>query len=226
MRHAISIITILVVSALAGFVPQTATALTSEPIFPELRSAAMSIPWSDFKDLLRQLQPPPPPPEEKPPVDWTVASARYDGEVIAGNTVRVEARMEIVVWKPKGWVKIPIIGDTVAPVSVTVDGEETSLTTDDGGWFVLMLEGPGRRELAMTFFVTCTFEEGVVTFSFPCARTPLTHMTLDLPLRDAYVHSSAAASIATKKHADSLTAEIVFRPASELAVNWTLPTVR
>jgi len=224
MRRAISIITTLIVVTLAGIVSRTATALTSEPILPELRSAAMSIPWTDFKDLLRQLQPPPPPPEEKPPVDWTVASARYDGEVTARNTVRVHASMEIVVWKPKGWVKIPIIGDTVAPVSATIDGEATSFTTGDGGWLTLMLEGPGKREFAMTFFLTCTFEEGVVAFKFPCIRTPLTQMTLELPLRDASLHAPAAASISTDRDADSLTAEIVFRPTDELAVNWTLPT--
>jgi len=224
MRRTTSILTILVLGAIAGLVTQTAATATEEPVLPELHSAAMSIPWSDFKNMLRQMQPPPPPPEEKPPVDWTVASARYDGEVTAANTVRIEARMEIVVWKPKGWVKIPIIGDTIAPVSATIDGEATSFTTGDGGWLTLMLEGPGRREFAMTFFVSCTFEEGVVTFRFPCIRTPLTHMTLELPLRDAAVHVPAAASISTDRDADSLTAEIVFRPTEQLEVNWTLPT--
>jgi len=224
MRHAITILTILLAGVFGTVVHQTAEASTPEPVLPELRSAAMSIPWSDFRELIKMLQPPAVPEEEKPPIDWTVASARYDGEVAADNTVRIRASMEIVVWKPKGWVRIPVIGDTVAPVSVTLDGKETSLSAGEAGWFMLMLEGPGRHKLDISFFVNSTFEEGVVSFAFPCSRTPLTHMKLRLPTPDAGVHVPAAASVLTERKKDSLTAEIVFRPTDRLAVNWTLPT--
>jgi hypothetical protein len=224
MRHAITTVTILLIGVVGTISCPTSEASTPEPVLPELSSAAMSIPWSDFRELIRMLQPPAVPEEEKPPIDWTLASARYDGEVTADNTVRIRASMEIVVWKPKGWVRIPVIGDTVAPVSVTLDGKETSLSADETGWFTLMLQGPGRHELDISFFVNSTFEEGVVSFAFPCSRTPLTHLKLKLPTPDAGVHVPAAASVLTEKGTDSLTAEVVFRPTSELAVNWTLPT--
>ena len=224
MRHAITIITILLAGVFGVITHQAAEASTPEPVLPELRSAAMSIPWSDFRELIKMLQPPAVPEEEKPPIDWTVASARYDGEVTADNTVRIRASMDIVVWKPKGWVRIPVIGDTVAPVSVTLDGKETSLSAGASGWFMLMLEGPGRHKLDISFFVNSTFEEGVVSFAFPCSRTPLTHMKLRLPTPDAGVHVPAAASVLTERETDSLTAEIVFRPTDRLGVNWTLPS--
>lgn len=224
MRHAIAILTLMFVGVYGNAAFQTAEALTGEPVFPELHSAAMSIPWSDFKELLLQLQPTPAPPEDKPPIDWTVASARYDAEATTASTIRISADIEIVVWKPKGWVRIPIIGDSVAPVSVKLDGEETSLTPDEAGWLTLMLDASGKHRFETTFYVNSTFEEGVFALKFPCARTPVTHMTLSLPFKDAYVHSAAAASVSTKKNADSLRAELVFRATDELAVNWTLPS--
>jgi len=201
---------------------RAADASTDEPALPDLPSAAMSIPWSDFKELLRQIQPPTVPPEEKPPLDWTIASAEYDAEALGNGAVRVRATMQIVVWKPKGWVKIPIVGDSVAPISATLDGKETSLAPDNAGWFTLLLDTPGKHTFETSFFVACAGEEGVRSFRFPCSRTPLTHMRLQLPLRDAQVNSPAAANVSIQKKANALTADIAFRPTDVLAVDWTL----
>ncbi len=157
---------------------QAARASVEKPELPQLPSAAMSIPWSDFRELLKQIEPAPAPEKEQPPVEWTVSKADYNAELVADNTVRIRARIDVVVWKPSRWVTIPVIGDTVAPVSATLDGQEVSLAAGDDGWFRLMLEGPGAHTFETTFFVKCTYDNGRAAFEFPCARTPLTSMQL------------------------------------------------
>ncbi len=220
-----STIAVLLVGAFACIATQRAGASTGErPVLPKLRSASMSIPWSDFKQLLDMIEPAPAKPkEERPPIDWTLSTARYNAEAGKDGSVRIQAELEIVVWKPKGWVQIPVIGDTVAPVSATLDGEETSLVPNESGWFTLLIDTAGRHLFELCFFVRSASEEGVKTFTVPCSRTPLTLMTLTVPVRDANVRSPAAASISTKKSADSLVADIVFRPTDNITVSWTLP---
>jgi len=202
-----------------------ARASVEKPELPQLPSAAMSIPWSDFRELLKQIEPAPAPEKEQPPVEWTVSKADYDAELVADNTVRIRARIDVVVWKPSGWVTIPVIGDTVAPVSATLDGQDVSLAAGDDGWFRLMLEGPGAHTFETTFFVKCTYDNGRTAFEFPCARTPLTSMQVRLPIRDARIHAPMAASISVERSDSSLVADMVFRTTNTVGVNWTLPAL-
>jgi len=200
-------------------------ASVEKPELPQLPSAAMSIPWSDFRELLKQIEPAPVPEKEQPPAEWTVSKGGYEAELVADNTVRIRARINVVVWKPSGWVTIPVLGDTVAPVSATLDGEDVSLAAGDDGWFRLMLEGPGVHEFETTFFVKCTYDNGRAAFEFPCVRSPLTSMELRLPTRDARIHAPLAASISVERADSSLVADMAFRTTNTVGVNWTLPAL-
>ena len=193
----------------------------------DLPTATVQMSWTDIKALIEAAQPPTPPTEEeeRPPVEWSLASAEYDAEVVSPESVRITGRFQVVVWKREGWVQIPIIGDSVAPSSATLDGEETSLLRTETGTFTLLLDEPGAHSLELVFFVACTDEDGVVGFTFPCIPTAVTHMKLEIPVRDAQVRSPMAANISVERGEDSLTADLVFRSAEQLDVSWTLPAL-
>jgi len=194
----------------------------------DLPSATMQVNWSDIKALIEHAQRPEleeEAPEEPPPIEWTVASARYDAAAGSNASVRVKAQFEIMVWKPRGWVKIPILGGPVAPVSAALDGQETVLSRGDDGTFTLLLNEAGLHVLDMEFFVACTSQEGRVSFDFACAPTAMTTMSLAIPVPDAQVRAASAASIAVQRSEKGLVADLAFPSAERVEAGWALPSV-
>lgn len=195
-----------------------------QPVIPEMPSATLEISWSDLRQVLQEIQPPPEI-KERPPVDWTLASVVYDAVAANGPSVRITGRYQIMVWKPEGWVQIPIIGDNVAPISALLDGQPTSLFRTSEGNFALLLEGPGKHELKLDFYVSRISRDGDVSFSFSCVPTPMTHMRLEVPAADASVSSPMAANLTVEKSETSLTADLAFRSTDRIEVHWILPAL-
>ena len=215
--------------ASVGVVGAQETEAVASARFPQLRATTMTIPWNEFRALLDKIEPPEREQEEKeppaPPFEWTLSSARYDATALGNRSVRIRGTFEVLVLKREGWVEVPVAGEVVAPTSAMLDGEETSLALDDNQWFTLVIERPGVHHFEMEFYVQCVAKDGVVSFAFPCARTPLTSMTLEIPVRDAEVRSPMAGNVAVKPGKDSLIADLVFRSTDKLEVQWTLPSL-
>jgi len=213
----------LIVSIAAGFlVCRRAEASREQELIPDLPSATMEMSWTDMRRLLTATEEPADE-EEKPPIDWGLASAEYDAEVLATGSVRIDGRFQIFMWKTKGWVEVPIIGQDVAPASVTLDGEPASLARTEHGTFAVLLDEPGVHALELAFFVGSGSEDGVASFSFACAPTAVTRMNLRIPARDAEVQSAAAANVTVERGETHLTADLTFRPSERIEVSWTLP---
>jgi hypothetical protein len=189
----------------------------------------MTLTWSDFREILEKLQAPkpvaPPKKEVKPPFDWSIASARYTAQVVSESSARVEAEMRLTVLRPDDWVMIPLLAEALAPVSVTLDGVEIALNGDASGMSTIMIDKPGLYTVKTIFYVSCVQDKGVYSLSFPCPRTPVTQMTLDLPVADAEVQSPGAANIAVSPTAQGLHAEMALRSTDEIAVSWAPPAL-
>ncbi|MCC6694131.1 MAG: hypothetical protein IT365_00745 [Candidatus Hydrogenedentes bacterium] len=202
--------------------------IQAAPNLPSLPQATMSVPWSDFKAILEELQRVTQQQVEKkvrpkPPVPWTIAEAHYTAEAPQASSVRVEAKMKVHVYEEEGWTRIPVLGNTVGLASVMLDGTPAFLTGDGTGWLTLLADKPGPHELDLVFFVNSTEAEGVVSFEFPCAETPVTQMTLRVPVKDANVQSPMASNISVTPGEAGLEAELAFKPSNSIAVQYTLP---
>lgn len=215
---------------LASAMTLPAPAVAQDParsLFPDLPSAAVSISWEDLKGLLLKVQPQEKPQErpEPAPVPWALAKTAYAAKAGEDLSVRIDAVFDIVVWKERGWVRIPIVGGAIAPVGIVLDGEPSSLVVDKKGWYTLLLNEPGPHRLELSFFIQAHADQGVVSFDFPCQRSAQTHMTLEVPVPEARVSSEVAAHIDTRRTEDALIAELELRTSDKVAVGWTLPTV-
>jgi len=225
----------LLAVALALLCPVTAARGTeSQPqpeAIPKMDSARMEMEWNDLRSLLEELyaarsrelekeEPAPP-----PPFDWTISEARYDACVEAEDSMRVRAEFDIEVFNQDCWAKIPILKNTVAPVSASLNGEPASLSANTDGWLLLAIPKPGLYAFETTFYTDISASEGVLTAEFPCARTPVTHMTLAIPVKDAEVAAPDALNIAVEPTEEGLTAALAFRSTESIAVQWTLPAV-
>ena len=169
-----------------------------ETAIPRMDSARMEMQWNDLRSLLEELyaarsrefekeEPAPP-----PPYDWTISEARYEAGIEPGNSMRVRAEFDIDVLNDACWARIPILKNTVAPVDASLNGEPVSLSVDADGWLMLAIQKPGFYAFETTFYTDIAASEGVLTAQFPCARTPVTRMTLAIPVKDAQVVEGAA----------------------------------
>jgi len=195
---------------------------------PNLPQATMSVPWTDFKSILEELQEAKR--EEarekvkpKPPVPWTIAESHYAAAAPEASSVRINGTLKIHVYQDEGWTRIPVLGNTVGLSTVKLDGNPAFLVGDDRGWLTLLLEEPGEHTLSVEFYVNAASQEGIVSFEFPCAETPVTQMTLTTPVRDATVRSPMASNIALQRGGDGLQADLAFKPTKTIAVQYTLP---
>jgi hypothetical protein len=195
---------------------------------PNLPQATMSVPWTDFKALIEELQEAKrdearEKEKPKPPVPWTVAEARYVASAPESSSVRIEGTLTILVYQAEGWTRIPVLGNTVGLATVQLDGNPAHLVGDQPDWLTLLLDTPGEHTLTVEFYVNATSQEGIVSFEFPCAEAPVTHMTLTTPAKDATVRSPMATNITIDRNGDGLRADLAFKPTKSIAVQYTLP---
>jgi len=193
-------------------------------LLPDLPSANMYLSWDDFcriVDMLNAAQAEDqPPPQAEPPVDWSLVAGEYTADADASHA-RVEALIKLQIWK-KGWVQAPIVGDEVALESAELDGAPVALIQQEG-WLALMLDEPGEHEIRIVFHVRCLEAEGIGSFSFKCARTPVTRMKLNMDRRNIEVHAGEAAERRFRNTSDGTSADFVFRGADEINISWQLP---
>ncbi|NUM52881.1 MAG: hypothetical protein HUU46_04475 [Candidatus Hydrogenedentes bacterium] len=194
---------------------------------PSLSQAQMQIPWADFRVMWEALSaakekvtPPPP----KPPAQWSLVEATYLAEAREDSaSVKITATFHLQIWEPSEWVRIPLVGDTVAVTGLTLDNAPASLTPDDNGQLTLLKQGAGEHDVNMTFYVAATENQGVVSFEFPCRESAMTRMTLRIPAKDAKVHAPAASVTEVTQTETGVQADLAFPKSQKLAVSWTLP---
>jgi hypothetical protein len=215
------LIAVLTLPALSAFAAEPAKSL-----LPDLPTTAVSVPWKDFKALLEAGVKPEPKKDvkPKPPTDWSVTAASYEAELLPTGAVKVDASFDVTVWKTDGWTTIPLLDTSAATASVELDGEPAALAVLKDTWASLVLEKHGTHKVKLSFFVNTEPKEGVSGFRFFAVRAPITRMHLTLPIAKATIVPDHAATISTT-HTDTTTeAELVFRSAEHIGVNWRLPT--
>ncbi len=110
-----------------------ALALSAALAIPALASATepdtVIINLAEFLDLYQRSQEPDVP-DPKAPRDYTVSSARYEGEVLLEDgeptSALFEGTLRVEVLKDEGWVQVPILPATVAVRSASVGGREAA----------------------------------------------------------------------------------------------------
>jgi len=226
MRLARLSLLFLLVSACAFAEDKPAAAAPPRPapnlLIPDLPSANMYLSWDDFCRILDMLAAArieeKPAPEPEPPVAWSLVAADYVAEANAAS-VKIQADIQLKVWK-KGWMQAPVVGESVALESAEVDGKPFALLSKEG-WLAVMLDTPGDHTVRLVFHVPAQQAEGVGSFAFKCARTPITRMKLHVDTRG--VEFSANADTRFRNDSEGTSADLVFHGTEEINVSWRLP---
>ncbi|GEM_PF-1540244 len=179
-RTTILLITTIFSLSILIFLPVQAFS-EAETRLPELPNSSVSVPWSDFKDLIKRLLvvPEPPPEPPKPPTDYSISESNYDGRLV-GESAVFDAEFVIDILAEDKWIEVPILSSSLAVSDVTMDGKGVTLRTS-GSYYNLVTNKPGRHVLNLTFYKPVDKGSGKVGVRVPIPRVPVSTLDFVVP---------------------------------------------
>lgn len=174
--------------------------------------------WTKMQELekkIEDLQKP----EYLPPVPFTITKAAYKGNVGEKKT-DMQAVLELDVYDPKNWVKIPFLPSSVAITEARLDGQPVGVV-QEGGSHQILLKKPGRHVLQVKFSMRSPKPEEAPQIAFHIQSTPMTLLALEFPRPSLDVTiepSQGVETVATSDKRTRVTAAIP--PTSYVSVRW------
>jgi hypothetical protein len=197
----------------------------TEQKLPDLPDSAVTIPWSDFKELIKDLiaPTPPPPPPPAPPADYAVSTASYSGR-IEGKSAVFSASFTLVVLAEKKWVEIPLLSDGLAVSDVSMDGASVTLAAKNG-YYTVITDKPGKHTVSLKFFVPADTESGNDSLQVPLPRVPSSTLSLTVPRPGLDFEVVPAHWVRVSGSGGATTVETVLPVTDHVAISWS-PAVR
>jgi hypothetical protein len=146
----------------------------------EKSDTKVSIPWSDFKQILKQLQADTAKAAVPPqlPASYVVAEVAYEGRRYQERVFLFTASMTLSVLEPKHWVEIPLgRGQSLFP-DVTVDGKPAATGMHEDGTVFIIVKGQGQHIVRYWFVVDETIASGQSSLSFPMPGQTVARLAL------------------------------------------------
>ncbi len=196
-----------------------------EQKLPDLPGGAVTIPWSDFKELIKGLMAPPPvpPTPPEPPADYSVSSASYVGR-IEGESAVFSASFAVTILAEKKWVEVPLVSDETAVSNVMMDGVPVTLAARDGS-YVVFSDKPGRHIVTLNFYVTADSGSGKNAVDIPLPQVPASTLTFTVPKPGLDIQITPAHFKKVTPSGGGTTLEAVLPITDRAVISWS-PAVR
>lgn len=162
---------------------------------------------------------------EKAPVEYTLSSVAWEGEVQADprgepSSAVFNARVRIDRHEADGWSSIPVLSGEAALIEATLDGKPAPLVLD-GGWYRLVTNRGGGFDLRLRFAVGVSLEQGLASFSFPLPAAGSNTVSISIPSAEPLEVGIAQARVSKDGWAGGRqTIEASVPPRDRLAVRW------
>lgn len=162
---------------------------------------------------------------ERAPVEYTLSSVTWQGEVQADargepTSGVFDARVRIDRHEADGWSSIPVLSGEAALIEATLDGKPAPLVLD-GGWYRLVTNRTGGFDLRLRFAVGVTLEQGLASFSFPLPAAGSNTVSISIPSPEPLEVGIAQARVSKDAWANGKqTIEASVPPRDRLAVRW------
>jgi hypothetical protein len=173
----------------------------------------------DFKKLLRSMEPP----RVDPTLgDFLLTSASYHAK-IEKEATEVTANFNIEVL-PRGGRKdfllVPLLRREVALKTLTLDGKD-GLITEKSGYHAMAMVQEGSHKAVALFTIPTDLKSGPQSISFPVPRTPITRLTLEIPLPSIQPEIPSATSIKRVDREGRTIIEAILSPTEHIQVAWS-----
>jgi hypothetical protein len=174
---------------------------------------------ADFKKLLKSMEPPK---LDAALGDFMLTSASYKAK-IEKETTEVSATFNIEV-VPRGGRKdllvVPLLRKEVALKAVTVDGKD-ALLTEKNGYHAVAVAQEGPHKATAIFTIATDLKRGPQSISFPVPKTPISLLSLEIPLPSIQPEIPSAAAIKIIERANSTQVDAVLSPTENIRVAWS-----
>jgi len=202
-----------------------ATFARSDQGLPDLPGGAVTIPWSDFKELIKDLiaPPPPPPTPPAPPADYSVSSAAYAGRLAGGSAV-FSASFAVVILAEEKWVEVPLLSSETAISDVLMDGAPVTLSVKNG-MYVVVTDKPGAHTVSLNFFVPVDAGAGPNTVDILLPEVPSSTLRFTVPRPGLDIQITPAHFRKVTPSGGSTELSAVLPITSRAVISWS-PAVR
>ena len=192
------------------------TGVTTRPKHT-MRQGNVVLKRAEFKGLINAMRPPAGL-DAKPPFDYLTTKAIYSGEVLKKSTSFV-GTFKVHVLKEEGFLKVPILPQSIALEDIKV-GTEQALLVSENGYHSVILSGAGEYVVTASFSLESSLDRGPHRVDLPIRPTPITLLKLELPLKEIDVEVPQARRILTAVKGDVTTVSAVIAQGNAVSVRW------
>ncbi len=171
----------------------------------------------EFKNLVARMKPPVGPVAE-PPFDHLITKAVYSGDM-RKNSTAFTAVFNVHVLKEGVYAKVPVLPSSIALSDIRV-GDEQALVVCENGYHNVVLPGAGEYTVTARYSLKSSLDKGPHKIDLAIQQTPITLLTLELPLTGIDVEIPEAQQVLTRPRGDATVVSAVIGQGSSISVRW------
>jgi len=171
----------------------------------------------EFKKLVDHMKPPPDP-DATPPFVHLITKAMYTGEM-KDNSTAFTAVFNVHVLKKDAYVKVPILPRQVALADMKVDGKP-ALVVLENGYHSIVLPKAGEYEVTASYSLKSSLDKGPHKIDLAIQQTPITLLTLEMPIKDIDVEIPQAQQVLTGRRGDKTVVSAVIGEGTAISIRW------
>lgn len=203
---------VMSLETLQKLLAQTGTKTTPTHV---LKDGNVVMTRDEFNKLVNRMKPPV---DAVPPFAHLITKAMYAATMGAGST-DVTAVFNVHVLTKNGYVKVPILPRQVALADMRVDGEPALVVVENGFHSVVLPEA-GEYEVTATYSVKSSLDKGPHKIDLAIQPTPITLLSLELPMEDIDVQIPQAQQVLTKTRGKNTVVSAVIGEGTAISILW------
>lgn len=151
--------------------------------------------------------------------EYILSKAEYSGTMGAESTrIRADFTLTIFKGKERKYHIVPLIHSSAGIESVTMDGKPALLVVSDG-WYCVSTYQTGVHSIQAEYYTKSDIMKRPEIFAFPIVRTPITTLSLRVPLQNVDLSVDNSRDTIAKKDGKYTEIEAILSSSNSLNVN-------
>lgn len=153
-----------------------------------------------------------------PPFDYLITKALYKGKLEKGY-MSFTGTFNLQVLKHDKYLKIPLLPLHIALENIIVNGQ-APLVVSENGFHHIVLSEKGDFTATVTFSMKTAVEKGMNKIHLPIQQTPITLLSLELPLKDIDIEIPQAQQMLYSVKDDITRVTASIPPNGSISIQW------
>ncbi|MBN2012250.1 hypothetical protein JW960_23170 [candidate division KSB1 bacterium] len=184
---------------------------------PKITGGNVILTQDEFRKLIEQMKTPTDQ-NQRPPFDYLITKASYSGHMLSENT-RFTGTFQVHVLKKNGYLKVPLLPNNIALEDISINNKQ-ALVVSEGGYHQAIFTEAGEYTVIVTFSIKSSLAKGPHKIDLSIMQTPITSLTLDIPLTDIDVEIPQAQQLVSRIQANKTNVSAIISPGSMVSIRW------